>query len=193
MRHALRIVPVVMLVLSVAMTIRGRSYVAEVRHQEAQLKQVIADLAVPGTLRVRAPKPIPAGEIWAGWLLKPIPLIGTLVEVVWYPNGLRWVPGRSIHLGAVYRSNEPIDAIHAHYREQIQPVRDEPLHDGGYVLAAQRADLRVQIIITPREFLPDGTIDLPRPGAAPETLATAVEIRVFSLTAAEADQVRTYP
>jgi hypothetical protein len=193
MKKALRMLLAVLVVIGLPVFIRGRMIVAEVRHQEAQLQQVIEDLALPGTVFARPPDPIPEDHIWTGWLLKPIPLIGTLVQFVWYPNGLRWRPDQSIHMGAVYRSDEPPAALHARYLEHMQPIQNRPLLDDGYFLSTRRSDIAVLITITPREFLPDGNIYGPSPGAAPETLATAVEISVFPQTAAEAEQFRAYP
>lgn len=191
MKQAVGIVLAVIVVIGLAVVIRGSMYVHEVRRQEAQIQQAIEQLAQPGFTLARQPEPIPTSEIWTVWLLEPVPGIRSFFEII--AGDLYWRPGEKVLMNAVYRTDAAPETIRARYLEQFQPIQDSPMFDGGYALTVQVENVHLQLSIGPRDFMPDGEIYSPHPTGSFGTRANAVEILAGIPSAEELEQIKAYP
>ncbi|MBV9786540.1 MAG: hypothetical protein JOZ51_00065 [Chloroflexi bacterium] len=191
MKQAVPIVLAVIVLIGLAVVIRGSMYVREVRQQEAQIQQAIEHLAQPGFTLARQPRPIPTSKIWTAWILEPFPRIRSFFEII--SGDLYWHPGQKVLMDAVYRTDAAPETIRARYLEQFQPIQDSPMFDGGYALSVQVENVHLQLSIGPRDFMPDGEIYYANPNGSFGTRANAVEILAGIPSAEELEQIKAYP
>ena len=168
--------------------------VYQVRHQEAQLEQAMAQLERSDLHMARAPSRMPMLEILVGGALVPFSRSRQYVELMW-PGGYLWHPDRAIIMSAVYRTDTSPEDLYAHYVATLRPIAKGTLVDGGYFLLVPVSDVQLQVTIAPREFMPDGEIYHVPPPPLPTSgsVATAVEVYARFHSPSDPSPIGAYP